>query len=332
MLLRRDVRVSATDQRAARRDPRPARRLSPSERRADRHARAPRRAPPHASRTRCSSGRATSATTSSSSWRAWSRWSSGYGGDERLIAVHGPGRFLGELGLLTGQAALFTAVVREPGEVLVVPVERLRELISQDSALGDLILRAYLLRREMLIGLGAGFTIVGSRYSPDTRRLREFCARNRLPHRWIDLEEDQEAEALLRELGVTPEETPVVIWRGREVLRNPSNAELARRIGLRAELAGGHLRPARGGNRAVRACGRRLRRLGGPRDGRARRGRDRWAGRDLVEDRELPRLPVRDLGRGARRARDDPGREVRRADQRAGGGDRRCRSRTGTTS
>src|SRR6478752_7601267 len=72
---------------------------------------------------------------------------SGFGGDhERLIAVHGPGRFLGELGLLTGQAALFTAVVREPGEVLQVPVERLRDLISQDSVLGDLILRAYLLR------------------------------------------------------------------------------------------------------------------------------------------------------------------------------------------
>jgi thioredoxin reductase (NADPH) len=157
----------------------------------------------------------------------------GYGGDERLIAVHGPGRFLGELGLLIGQAALFTAVVREPGEVLAVPVEKLRELLSQESVLGDLILRSYLLRREMLIGLGAGFTIVGSRYSPDTRRLREFCARNRLPHRWIDVEEDEEAEALLREVGVAPEETPVVIWRGRDVLRNPSNAELARVIGLR---------------------------------------------------------------------------------------------------
>lgn len=157
----------------------------------------------------------------------------GYGGDERLIAVHGPGRFLGELGLLIGQAALFTAVVREPGEVLAVPVEKLRELLSQESVLGDLILRSYLLRREMLIGLGAGFTIVGSRYSADTRRLREFCARNRLPHRWIDVEEDEEAEALLREVGVAPEETPVVIWRGRDVLRNPSNAELARVIGLR---------------------------------------------------------------------------------------------------
>lgn len=158
----------------------------------------------------------------------------GYGSnDERVLAVHGPGRFLGELGLLTGQAAFFTAVVREPGEVLAVPVEKLRELISQDAVLGDLILRAYLLRREMLIGVGAGLTIVGSRFSADTRRLREFCARNRLPHRWIDVEEDDGAESLLREAGVTPEETPIVIWRGREVLRNPSNAELARRLGLR---------------------------------------------------------------------------------------------------
>jgi thioredoxin reductase (NADPH) len=116
--------------------------------------------------------------------------------------------------------------------VLAVPADRLRELATQDPALGDLILRAYLLRRETLIGLGAGFRIVGSRYSPDTRRLREFAARNRLPHRWIDLEKDKEAEALLRELGVAPEETPVVIWRGEQVLRNPSNAELARAIGL----------------------------------------------------------------------------------------------------
>ncbi len=159
---------------------------------------------------------------------------SGHGGPAaETLAVHGPGRFLGELGLLTGQAALFTAVVREPGEVLVVPVERLREVISHDTALGDVVLRAYILRREKLIGLGSGFTIVGSRFSPDTRRLREFCARNRLPYRWIDVEEDEAAEALLREVGVAPDETPVVIWRGREVLRNPRNAELARIIGLR---------------------------------------------------------------------------------------------------
>jgi thioredoxin reductase (NADPH) len=161
----------------------------------------------------------------------------GVGADEHEIAVHGAGRFLGELSLLTGQAAFFTAVVREQGEVLVVPVERLRQLVAHDPVLGDLILRAFLARRELLIGLGTGFRIIGSRFSPDTRRLREFAARNRLPHRWIDLEQDEEAEALLRGLGVSPEETPVVIWRGKHVLRNPSNAELARAVGLRAPVS-----------------------------------------------------------------------------------------------
>jgi thioredoxin reductase (NADPH) len=163
----------------------------------------------------------------------------GFGGAGRVVAVHRPRRFLGELGLLTGQAAFLTAVAVEPGEVLAVPADRLRELVCQDVALGDLVLRAYLTRRSMLIELGAGFRIVGSRYSPDTRRLREFAARNRLPHRWIDLERDKEAEALLRQLGIRPEETPVVIWRGEQVLRNPSNIELARVIGLPAPGPGG---------------------------------------------------------------------------------------------
>jgi thioredoxin reductase (NADPH) len=158
---------------------------------------------------------------------------SGYGTeDERVFAVHGPGRFLGELSLLTGQAALFTTVAQEPGEMLVVPADRLRELVTHDPELGDLILRAYLVRRELLIGFGAGFKIVGSRYSADCKRLREFAMRNRLPHRWIDLERDADAEALLRQLGVTPEETPLVVL-GDRVLRNPSNAELAEVVGLR---------------------------------------------------------------------------------------------------
>ncbi len=130
-----------------------------------------------------------------------------------------------------------TAVVREPGEVLVVPVERLRHLVTRDPMLGDLILRAYLLRRSLLIELGTGFRIVGSRFQPDTRRLREVAARNRLPHRFIDLEQDKAANALLRRLGVPPEETPVVIWRD-HVLRNPTNAELAHLLGLRRPTSG----------------------------------------------------------------------------------------------
>lgn len=158
--------------------------------------------------------------------------------EEHVLRVHGPGRFIGELGLLHGQVAFYTAVVREPGEVLVVSLDQLRHLVSHDPTIGDTVLRACLSRRALLVGQGAGFRIIGSRYSPDTRRLREFAVRNRLPHRWIDLETDEEAEELLHRFGVGPAETPLVIWRDTTLLRNPGNAELARLIGLPSLPAG----------------------------------------------------------------------------------------------
>jgi thioredoxin reductase (NADPH) len=157
--------------------------------------------------------------------------------EERVIGVHGRGRFLGELSLLTGEASFYTAMTVDAGEVLAVAADRLRELVTLDPELGDLILRAYLIRRTILIGLGVGVRIIGSRYSPDARRLREFAARNRLPHRWLDLEADPSAEELLAQLGVAPEDTPIVILHGR-LLRNPGNAELAAAIGLPALGAG----------------------------------------------------------------------------------------------
>jgi thioredoxin reductase (NADPH) len=157
----------------------------------------------------------------------------GYGTPEqRLVTVHGPGRLLDEIGLLTGQPAFVSSVVHEPGEVLAVAPRDLGRLVARDPALSDVILRAFICRRELLVGRVAGIRVIGSRYDPDTRRLREFAARNRLPHTWIDLETDPAAEALLQRLDVPPEQTPVVIWRGTQVLHNPSNAELARTVGL----------------------------------------------------------------------------------------------------
>src|ERR1700761_737464 len=88
-------------------------------------------------------------------------------GAEPAVAVHGPRRFLGELSLLTGQPAFYTAGVRAAGEVLEVEPGVLRQLVGEDSGLGDLVLRSFLLRREILSGLGAGLKIVGSRYLPD---------------------------------------------------------------------------------------------------------------------------------------------------------------------
>ncbi|ONH27793.1 FAD-dependent oxidoreductase [Pseudofrankia asymbiotica] len=167
----------------------------------------------------------------------------GSGRDEpRRLLVHGAGRFLGELGLLAGQAAFYTAVAGADTGILAVPVERLTELLQHDAQLGDLIVRAFFIRREILIGLDAGFRIIGSHFSADTRRLREFAARNRLPHRYVDLEEDTEAEEALRALGLTLEDTPVVIWRDGKVLRNPSNARLAQAIGLTTPRPDGAVR------------------------------------------------------------------------------------------
>ncbi|GAA3846725.1 FAD-dependent oxidoreductase [Saccharothrix violaceirubra] len=156
----------------------------------------------------------------------------GTGDDAKVVRVHGPRRFLGELGLLEGLPAFVGAVAADPGEVLAIPVSAVRHLVLGDPVLGDLILRAYLVRRTLLIGSGNGLRIVGSCYSPDTRRLLEFVARNRLPYRLVDVDKDQQTEALLERFGVAVADTPVVVVNGTEVLRNPSTAELAGRIGL----------------------------------------------------------------------------------------------------
>jgi thioredoxin reductase (NADPH) len=156
--------------------------------------------------------------------------------DERVIGVHGARRFLGELNLITGEPVYLTAVVRAPGEVVVVDRDALQRVVAADQRLGDLILRAYLTRRAMLIGLGFGLRLIGSRLSPDSRRLREFLTRNRIPHTFVDLEADDQAEALLRGLCVSPGETPIVT-RGAEILRNPSNLELAEALRLRAKVS-----------------------------------------------------------------------------------------------
>jgi len=155
----------------------------------------------------------------------------GYGHENRVIAIHGKHRFLGELNLLTGAPPLLTAVVRDAGEVIEVPVAKLRKLVGEDPELSNLILQAFLGRRSIMIDLGAGVKLVGSRYSRDTRRLREFLARNRMPYHWMDLEEDEEADKLLEALGIEASQTPIVVGGG-GVLRNPSNAELAAMLGL----------------------------------------------------------------------------------------------------
>ena len=97
----------------------------------------------------------------------------------------------------------------------------MRRLLADEEELGNIVLNAYLARRTVLIHVGAGVRVIGSRFSPDTRRLREFLARNRMPYHWVDLEEDDEADAMLRAIDVAPADTPNVLGAG-TVLRNPS--------------------------------------------------------------------------------------------------------------
>src|SRR6266567_2786517 len=140
-------------------------------------------------------------------------------GEERIIARQGPGRFLGELNLLTGERVYLSAHIVEPGEVLVVPRAALQHVIATNPGLSDTILAAFLARRRGLLNrASASLRVVGSRFSPELLRIREFLARNRIPHEWLDPERDTTVERLLREFAITPGELPVVIASG-SVLR-----------------------------------------------------------------------------------------------------------------
>jgi thioredoxin reductase (NADPH) len=159
-----------------------------------------------------------------------------FAGEARTMGVMRPGRFLGDLNMLTGQTIYLSAVVRVGGEVLAISRGRLKEVVTEEPDLSDIILKSFLARRAWSVRAGLGLRIIGSRHSSDATRLRGFAARNRLPHVWIELEDDPDAEALLKRFGTDASETPVTIWQGKEVLKNPTNAELARVIGLKVEV------------------------------------------------------------------------------------------------
>jgi thioredoxin reductase (NADPH) len=154
------------------------------------------------------------------------------GDEERFIARHGPGRFLGELNLLTGMRVYVSARVVESGEVIVVPAESLRHLLATRPGLGDKILAAFIARRSILVsGASVAIRVVGSRFSPESIRLWEFLSRSGIPHEWVDVDNDPEVERLLRDADVTPADLPVVIASG-VVLRHATSGDLSSYLGL----------------------------------------------------------------------------------------------------
>jgi len=154
------------------------------------------------------------------------------------IVRHGGSGFLGELNLLTGQTVYLTAVVTQPLRYIAVDRDVLRPLLFEDGPLGDLLLSAFMARREALqLQQGVGMEIIGPRSSEPTRRLVDYARRSRLPHIWRDPEHtrDPEAEALIEALD--PDDIPLVRLPGGPELRNPSSGVLSRALGIGLELA-----------------------------------------------------------------------------------------------
>ena len=157
--------------------------------------------------------------------------------EARTVVVHGPGQFTGDVDMLTGRAAIVTGRARGAGRVLELDREALRRVIGGQPELSERLLKAFLMRRTLLLQDGyEGVKIVGSRFSPQAHRLRDFATRNAIPFTWLDVEQDERAEALLCEFGIPAAETPVVVGRGGELLRNPTVEQLASCAGLSAEL------------------------------------------------------------------------------------------------
>jgi thioredoxin reductase (NADPH) len=152
------------------------------------------------------------------------------------IAHQGPGGFLAEINLMTGQTVFVDCIVKKPMRYIAVEREEIRTLLSEDGALADLLLHTFIRRREILQGQGVGFEVIGPRSSAQTRQLIDYARRGRLPYIWRDTEGDAEPEsaALIADLGA--DELPLVRLPGGGELRNPSNGQLSRALGIGLEL------------------------------------------------------------------------------------------------
>lgn len=155
----------------------------------------------------------------------------------RSLVTHVPGSITGEFAVISGQRALLRGQVIAAGEFLQIASGEFRALVAKDAELGDILMRAYILRRMLLISEEASNVLVlGSLNCANTLRLREFLGRNGYPYKFIDLDTDERSQSILDHFQVKVDEVPVVICNGRSVLRNPSIRELADCLGLNVSI------------------------------------------------------------------------------------------------
>ncbi len=155
------------------------------------------------------------------------------GATETLVVRHGPGQFTGETNMISGRRSLIRARATEDGEVIELARERLLTLVQTDSELGEILLRAFILRRVELIAHGIGdVVLVGSVHCSGTLRVKEFLTRNGHPYTYVDLDQDAGVQDLLDHFQITDDDVPVLICRGELVLRNPTNQQIADCLGF----------------------------------------------------------------------------------------------------
>ncbi len=157
------------------------------------------------------------------------------GDQPKTIRVIGPGEFTGDVGHLTGNPKVVSAIAQSNCEAYEISEETLRQILNQDPGLSDIILQAFIGRRQLMRESGefTGLRVIGSRYSQDTFRIRDFLAKNRVLFTWLDLEGDPLVAKTLEQFGVSEADTPIVACAHCLLLRNPSNRELAEAIGIR---------------------------------------------------------------------------------------------------
>ena len=154
------------------------------------------------------------------------------------IVRHGASGFLGELNLLTGQTVFVTAVVTAPLRYIAVDRLALRSLLYEDGPLGDVVLSAFIARREALQRVqGLGPEIVGPHSSKATMRVVEYARSNRLPFTWRDSERADDPAAAALVVGLDEAKLPLVSLPGGAELRGPSPGQVSRALGIGLELA-----------------------------------------------------------------------------------------------
>jgi thioredoxin reductase (NADPH) len=150
------------------------------------------------------------------------------------IVELGPGGFLAEVGMLAGQPRLVDARAISDSDVLLIPADRLRSVLITEAEIGERIMRALLLRRAGLVEMGGGGPVlIGPAVHPDLIRLQGFLARNASPHRVLDPASDHEAAALLEQYEASEADIPLVVCPNGSVLKNPTEADLARALGMK---------------------------------------------------------------------------------------------------